>query len=43
MLSEAYNNPADKENENSRILKDEGYKLKKIISKGQVFINNIRK
>ena len=38
MLSEAYNNPADKENKNSKILKDGGYKLQKIISKGRKFL-----
>ena len=41
MLSEAYNNPVNKENKNFEILQDREDNFKKIISKGQVFINNI--
>ena len=41
MLSEAYNNPKDIENRNSDNFKGKEDNIKKIISKGQVFINNI--
>ncbi len=41
MLHEAYYNPRDKKNDTSNILQDKGSKLKKIISKGQVYVNDI--
>ena len=41
MLAEAYNNPNDIEKIGSDALKEDSSKLRKVTSKGQVFINNI--
>ena len=41
MLAEAYYNPNDIEKTDSGTLKEGSSKLRKITSKGQVFINNI--